>query len=134
MANTTDDQLRVEIVNIVDHVPWSLDDDNDGLGASTMRDEETFRGIGLSHDRVTKPRFGIRATFAPGYSSNLDIRMKLLADGRICGERLIENSQIHSIQGHTLWIRSNIHDTRKSSRSSWVDIGQSMSLAHLVLH
>ncbi|KAJ4983579.1 hypothetical protein SVAN01_10898 [Stagonosporopsis vannaccii] len=123
MANTTIQYLKVEIVNFVDHISQFAEGNSDEFGTKMTSDESIYMSTTPSQDGTTRPVFGIRATFAPNYSSSFDVRVKLSADGRICGERLIENSRIHNIEGHIIWYRNNMPDSKKPSRSAWVDSG-----------
>lgn len=124
MADTPDAYLEVDIVNVLDHAWRSTHDDANGTEVKMPDEGNGFKSTTRSQNEATQPALGIRATFASIYHSNFHIRMKLTSKGQICGERVIENSRIHSVEGHTIWVRGNTSTSKHGSRSASFDHSQ----------
>lgn len=132
MANPTKDHLKVEVIDVVDHQSVATDEDVNDIEMKIVGDGRGVEGQAKPHDRAVRCNddrseceFGIRATFAPSYNSEYDVRMKMTMHGRICGERLIEKSRIHNVEGHTIFIRKETKVPRADSHSPYAEKGQS---------
>jgi hypothetical protein len=77
----------------------------------------SYSRVTRHHDKQPEDRIGIQATFAQGYKTRFDLRMKATLHGRACGEKLIENNQIHNAEGHTIFDFA-LNDMEGSSQDS----------------
>lgn len=113
MVQLSQNLLKVEIVDC--QVNGTRTEDNDyemRMKLETRSYEKPDKST--EHKQVrSQDRFGIRATFAEGYTSRFDVRMKVAMHGRICGEKIIENNRIHDTEGHTVF---NITESNDPNR------------------
>lgn len=120
MTYLSADFLKVEVITY--QFDGSQEGDTDYPAEMVSNDSRYPRTRSYSratrhHNKQPEEKVGIHATFAQSYKSRFGLRMKVTLHGRACGEKLIENNQIHDAEGHTIFDFA-LNDMEGSSRDS----------------